>query len=182
MRFKSLIIFSVLLLVSVSVEAQYTPYFQNYVLSEYNAGNQNWDVSKAENGKVYVANNNGLLEYDGLKWNFKELPNKTIIRSVLAYKDRVYTGSYEEFGFWERNLKGEIIYFSLSDSIKEKISQDEEIWQIIIYKDTIVFRSFFSVYMYSPTGEIKKMNPGSIVLACNVINEELYVYIKKGNL
>jgi AraC family transcriptional regulator, chitin signaling transcriptional activator len=181
MRFKSLIIFSVLLLVSVSVEAQYTPYFQNYVLSEYNAGNQNWDVSKAENGKVYVANNNGLLEYDGLKWNFKELPNKTIIRSVLAYKDRVYTGSYEEFGFWERNLKGELIYFSLSDSIKEKISQDEEIWQIIIYKDTIVFRSFFSVYMYSPTGEIKKMNPGSIVLACNVINEELYVStLKKG--
>lgn len=48
------------------VSAQYSPYFQNYSLSEYNAGNQNWDVSRAENGKLYVANNDGLLEYDGL--------------------------------------------------------------------------------------------------------------------
>ncbi|MCF8273609.1 MAG: helix-turn-helix transcriptional regulator [Flavobacteriaceae bacterium] len=181
MRFKSFFIFSILLLISFSVEAQYTPYFQNYVLSEYNAGNQNWDVSKSKNGKVYVANNNGLLEYDGLKWNFKELPNKTIIRSVLAYKDRIYTGSYEEFGFWKRNIKGELIYKSLSDSIKEKISQDEEIWQIITYKDIVVFRSFFSVYLYYPTGEIKKINPESIVLACNVVNDELYVStLKKG--
>ncbi len=181
MRFKIHFILSVVILFAFSVQAQYTPYFQNYVLSEYNAGNQNWDVSKAENGKVYVANNNGLLEYDGLKWSFKELPNKTIIRSVLAYKDKVYTGSYEEFGFWERDLKGELIYNSLSDSIKEKISQDEEIWQIITYKDIIVFRSFFSIYMYSPSGEIKKMNPGSIVLSCNVVDNELYVStLKKG--
>ena len=83
-----------------NVHAQYTPYFQNFSLSEYNAGNQNWGVSRAENGMFYAANNNGLLEYDGLKWNFMELPNKTTIRSVLAYNDLVYTGSYEEFGYW----------------------------------------------------------------------------------
>jgi len=181
MKFNLHFILVVLVLDSFSVHAQYTPYFQNYVLSEYNAGNQNWDVSKSENGKVYVANNNGLLEYDGLKWNFKELPNKTIIRSVLAYKDRVYTGSYEEFGFWKRNIKGELIYNSLSDSIKSTISQDEEIWQIIPFKDIVVFRSFFNVYLYFLSGEIRKMNPGSIVLSCNVIDNELYVStLKKG--
>jgi len=181
MKFKLHFILVVFALVSVSVSAQYTPYFQNYVLSEYNAGNQNWDVSKSENGKVYVANHYGLLEYDGLKWSFKELPNKTIIRSVLAYKDKVYTGSYEEFGFWERNLKGELIYNSLSDSIKSTISQDEEIWQIIPFKDVIVFRSFYNVYLYFLSGEIKKLNPGSIVLSCNVIDNELYVStLKKG--
>ena len=130
-----------------NVHAQYTPYFQNFSLSEYNAGNQNWGVSRAENGMFYAANNNGLLEYDGLKWNFMELPNKTTIRSVLAYNDLVYTGSYEKFGYWKKNTKGILNYTSLSDKIKSQISPNEEIWQILPFKEGIVFRSFLNIYI-----------------------------------
>jgi hypothetical protein len=43
-------------LIPLVLTAQYTPYVQNYSLSEYNAGNKNWDVSKAENGTLYLAN------------------------------------------------------------------------------------------------------------------------------
>jgi hypothetical protein len=88
MKLKNSSYYLILFLVFISndLAAQYSPYFENYSLSEYKAGNQNWGVSKAKNGKLYVANNNGLLEYDGLKWLFLELPNKTTIRSVLAHK------------------------------------------------------------------------------------------------
>lgn len=164
-----------MLLMSQKLIAQFTPYFQNYSLSEYNAGNQNWDVSRSENGKVYVANNNGLLEYDGLKWNFNELPNKTVIRSVLAINDLVYTGSYEEFGYWKRNAKGQLTYSSLSDSIKQDISLNEEIWQILAYRDTIVFRSFLNIYLYYPNGLISKIKPRSTVISCSVVKDELLV-------
>lgn len=155
--------------------AQYTPYFQNFSLSEYNAGNQNWGVSRADNGMLYVANNNGLLEYDGLKWSFLELPNKTTIRSVLAYKDKVYTGSYEEFGYWNKNAKGELVYTSLSDHIKKQISPNEEIWQILPFKEGIVFRSFLNIYIYRFNGAINKIKPKSIVISCNIIDGKLYV-------
>ncbi|HEY5688628.1 MAG TPA: LuxR C-terminal-related transcriptional regulator [Yeosuana sp.] len=155
--------------------AQYTPYFQNYSLSEYNAGNQNWGVSKAENGKVYVANNNGLLEYDGLKWDFKELPNKTTIRSVLAANNRIYTGSYEEFGYWKNNSTGTLIYTSLSDSIRNDISVNEEIWQIVSLNETIVFRSFSNIYLYNVNGGIKKINIDSTIISCDVVDNSLYV-------
>jgi len=182
MRFSFRVCFCFFILIFVLIPqgliAQYSPYFQNYSLSEYNAGNQNWGVSRSENGKLYVANNNGLLEYDGLKWDFMQLPNKTTIRSVLADKDRIYTGSYEEFGYWKKNTKGILIYTSLSDSIRNNISQDEEIWQIIHYKDLIVFRSFFNIYLYS-SSSIKKLNVGSNFLACNVINNDLYVSTEK---
>ncbi|TVZ57843.1 regulatory LuxR family protein [Flavobacteriaceae bacterium MAR_2010_105] len=154
--------------------AQYSPYFQNFSLSEYNAGNQNWDVSKAENGKLYVANNNGLLEYDGLKWTFKELPNKTTIRSVLAHGDVIYTGSYEEFGFWKRNSKGELLYHSLSESIKSEISLSEEFWQILPYKNAIVFRSFSNIYIFE-NGSINKIKPVSTVISCDLVDGMLYV-------
>ncbi|WP_308992564.1 LuxR C-terminal-related transcriptional regulator [Mariniflexile litorale] len=160
---------------SQTLIAQFTPYFQNYSLSEYNAGNQNWGVSRAENGLLYVANNNGLLEYDGIKWDLLELPNKTTIRSVFAYKNLIYTGSYEEFGYWKKNFKGTLVYNSLSDAIKDKISPNEEIWQILPFKEGIAFRSFLNVYIYKFNGEIRKIKPKSIVISCSVVDNKLYV-------
>ncbi|WP_372753474.1 LuxR C-terminal-related transcriptional regulator [Mariniflexile sp.] len=174
MKAKFLILILTILFLE-DISAQYTPFFQNFSLSEYNAGNQNWGISRAENGMLYVANHNGLLEYDGIKWEFMELPNKTTIRSVLAYKDLVYTGSYEEFGYWKKNSKGKLLYKSLSDAIKSKISPNEEIWQIIPFKDGIAFRSFLNLYIYKFNGEIKKIAPKSVAISCSVVDNKLYV-------
>ncbi|WP_053989871.1 LuxR C-terminal-related transcriptional regulator [Mangrovimonas sp. TPBH4] len=155
--------------------AQYAPYFQNFSLAEYKAGNQNWDVSRAEGGKVYVANNNGLLEFDGLRWNLNELPNKTMVRSVLAHEGVVYTGSYEEFGYWKPNGKGQLVYTSLSNQIKGQISRNEEFWQIVAFKGKIIFKSFQNLYILQLDGTIHKINPSSIVISCSEVNGQLFV-------
>tara|TARA_R110002049_G_scaffold72237_1_gene186337 strand:- start:1517 stop:4315 length:2799 start_codon:yes stop_codon:yes gene_type:complete len=156
------------------IRAQYTPFFQNYSLTEFNAGNQNWGVSVADNGKLYVANDKGLVEFDGLKWSFFQLPNKTTIRSVLAYKDLIYTGSYEEFGYWKKNQKGELIYTSLSNFKEDKESLDEEFWQILNYNDTVLFRSFSNLYLYK-NGEITKIKSKSTIISCSIVNNNVYV-------
>ena len=175
MQKKCFFLFLLLCLTTQTALAQYTPYFQNFSLSEYNAGNQNWGVSRADNGMLYAANNNGLLQYDGLKWDFYELPNKTTMRSVLAHNNLVFTGSYEEFGYWKRNRKGVLVYTSLSDLIKEKISPNEEFWQILPCNEGIVFRSFLNIYIYKSNGTIQKIKPKSVVISCSVINNKLYV-------
>ncbi|MEO1030005.1 MAG: LuxR C-terminal-related transcriptional regulator [Bacteroidota bacterium] len=151
---------------------QFSPGIHNYSLAEYNAGNQNWDVTRAENGKVYVANNSGLLEYNGIDWKFHQLPNKTTIRSVLAYKDLIFTGSFEEFGYWKNDEYGQLTYVSLSDTILEKISSNEEIWQINSYKDQIVFRSFQNIYVYD-FNNIIQITPRSTIISTNVVNGHL---------
>ncbi|MEJ2113693.1 MAG: LuxR C-terminal-related transcriptional regulator [Flavobacteriaceae bacterium] len=167
-----------------SIFAQYTPYFQNYSLAEYNAGNQNWSVSSADNGKIYVANNEGLLEFDGLKWDFFQLPNKTIIRSVFAYKDLIYTGSYEEFGYWKKNSQGELIYTSLSDLLVEKVSSNEEFWQILAFKESIIFRSFSSLYIYKDgeVFEVDEFNITGTIISCSIVGNDLYVSTLKNGV
>ncbi len=154
--------------------SQYTPYFKNYSLSEFNAGNQNWGVSISDGGKLYVANNNGLLEFDGINWNFNELPNKTIIRSVLAHKELIYTGSYEEFGYWRRNDKGKLIYTSLNKLIEKQPQLNEEFWQILSYKDAIIFRSFLNLYIYQDK-EIKTIKPESTIISIDIVDDIIYV-------
>ena len=84
------------------------------------------------------------------------MPNKTIIRSVLASENRIYVGSYEEFGFWKKTEKGELIYESLSDLTTQKKTINEEFWQIIKFQASIIFRSFSNIYIYKD-GTIKKV-------------------------
>ncbi|WP_027137592.1 helix-turn-helix and ligand-binding sensor domain-containing protein [Gaetbulibacter saemankumensis] len=169
----SIVLFLALILSQVTI-AQFSPYFQNYSSTQFNGGNQNWDISYADNGKVYVANDKGLLEFDGMKWGFHQLPNKTTIRSVLAKDSLIYTGSYEEFGYWKKSKKGELLYTSLSHYDEDITSKDEEFWQILNINDTIFFRSFSNLYILD-NKEIIKIKPQSSIISCNVINDELYI-------
>ncbi len=153
---------------------QFSPSVHNYTLAEYKAGNQNWDISRAKDGRVYVANHSGLLEYDALIWKFYQLPNKTTVRSVLAEDDVVYTGSYEEFGYWKRDNFGLLRYYSLSDSIVDLISPNEEIWEIVKFNDKIIFRSFLNIYIYDYKN-VTLLKPESIVISCSVVEDKLYV-------
>ncbi|WP_458628789.1 ligand-binding sensor domain-containing protein [Winogradskyella sp. PC D3.3] len=172
---KNLLSFLLLLFIfTLNGYSQFSPSIHNYTLAEYKAGNQNWDISRADNGKVYVANNSGLLEYDALVWKFHQLPNKTIVRSVLAVDDVVYTGSYEEFGYWKRDDFGALKYYSLSDTIHNLVSPNEEIWEIVRFKDRIIFRSFLNIYIYDFKTVIQ-LRPSSVIISCSVVEDDLYV-------
>ena len=54
---KYLLCFMVAVLISQLMQAQYAHYINNYTLYEYKAGNQNWDIAKSAEGKLFVANN-----------------------------------------------------------------------------------------------------------------------------
>ena len=84
----------------------------------YGGGNKNWGIASDKEGLIYVANNNGLLEYNGLKWRLYTDAPCVIMRSVAVGEDnRIYTGGFREFGYWERNDAGMLEYNSLSDQI-----------------------------------------------------------------
>ena len=57
-----------------------------------------------------MANNIGLLEYDGIDWKLFQLPNKTTVRSVWVFNDLIFTGSFEEFGYWKEDDYGSLVY------------------------------------------------------------------------
>lgn len=133
--------------------AQELPPIIQFSKEAYNGGNQNWMISEAENHFIYVANNKGLLEYDGERWRLYESPNKSIIRSVKVVKDRIYTGCYREFGYWKKQLDGSLKYFSISSKLKDAISEDEQFWNIIDNGEFILFQSLNHLYIYHVNSE-----------------------------
>src|SRR5664279_5524975 len=75
---------------------------KNFSKSTYHADNQNWSIGQDKKGTLYFANSQGLLTFDGVNWNLYVLPKNTIARSVEVTNDRVFVGSYEEFGYFEK--------------------------------------------------------------------------------
>lgn len=116
---------------------------------EYGAENQNWSITQADNKFIYVANNKGLLEYNGARWQLYPTPNKTIIRSVKAYKDRVYTGFFMDFGYWKKNNLGILEYNSIAKEKNIKFKEDEQIWSVVEFDNWILFKSLQRIYLYN---------------------------------
>lgn len=128
--------------------SQEFPPIINFSAEEYNAENQNWGISQSDNKNIYVANNLGLLEYNGAKWTLYDSPNNSVIRSVNAIDDRIYTGCYMEFGYWEKNEFNSLTYHSLSFNIKETLLEEEQFWNIVSYDHWILFQSLHRIYIY----------------------------------
>lgn len=124
------------------------PPIHNYKVFEYDAAGKNWGIAVDENGELFVANNAGLLHFNGEEWTLNKLPNKTIVRSVAYLNGKIFTGSYEEFGFWMKNEVGTLQYTSLTHLIEDHEFTSEEFWEILSYKESIIFRSVAGIYIY----------------------------------
>ncbi|MEA4935181.1 MAG: triple tyrosine motif-containing protein [Paludibacter sp.] len=140
----------ILFCLSLVVVAQdFTPIVKQFGKQDYGASNQNWSVAQDSRGLMYFANNQGLLQFDGNLWELFRMPQNKLVRSVYIDKqDRIYVGSFEEFGYFEKLQNGKLIYKSLSDSLKGYSMMNDEIWTIFEINNTIIFQSFTSYFTF----------------------------------
>ncbi|HAA21356.1 MAG TPA: LuxR family transcriptional regulator [Cytophagales bacterium] len=134
------------------VVAQELPPVQNFTPLDYKGGNQNWGMDQTPEKLMYVANNLGLLEFNGAAWTLYPSPNETIVRSVRVIEDKIFTGCYREFGYWQPGVEGVLSYTSLSAQLKEPLLEDEEFWNIVGIGDNIIFQSLSRIYIYNQSG------------------------------
>lgn len=150
--------------------------------NEYHAGSQNWSVDVDDQGFVYVGNNDGLLVFNGVKWELYQYPGQSIVRSVYAAPDgRVYVGSYEEFGFWKNDSIEGMKYHSLKKLLDNYTFHNEEIWKIVQLDDLIYFQSFSSLFVYDGTSVENLTIPGNLIFLLKA-RGHLYVQAVDGNL
>ncbi len=124
------------------------PFISNYEPATYQAGIQNWDIIQDDIGRIYVANNLGLLEFDGTIWKRYGL-NNTKVRSAFWGKEgKLYVGSQADFGFLASNEWGELEYTSLAESLPESVRDFDETWKVFGQNDLIYFCTFRRIYIY----------------------------------
>ncbi len=76
------------------------PFIKNYSTEDFKGGIQSWGIIQDKREVIYVANNFGLLEFDGATWSLYPVNAGTKVRSVYASGDnKIYVGSQADIGF-----------------------------------------------------------------------------------
>lgn len=173
-------LFFLFFIVSQIQAQELLPFVENYNKSDYQGDNQIWNVVQGKDNAMYFANNHYLLRYDGVIWEKYTLPNKTIIRSIMVEGDKIYSGSYKEFGYWYRK-DGKMHYVSITKNLRLFDEKDnEEIWKIFKFNGSIYFQSFNDVFIYNGK-HIQKIRFPFLISYCFVVDNDVYVAsVEKG--
>lgn len=171
---------------SAAQDIPFVPPVFNYNTSNYNAGNQNWAISQDSNEIMYFANNRGLLSFDGVNWTLHVLPNNQGVKSIFIDKgnnsatERIYIGSFEEFGYFDRDHTNRLVYHSLKHLINDYTFKNDEIWTILKHDETIYFQSFSSYFTYDNKAVVAHKTSPSPLFFFNLQNNLYAQLIKDG--
>ncbi len=171
------------LLFNLTVIGQEMPPIERFSTEEYRGDNQNWMLSQASNNFIYVANNRGLLEFDGASWRLYNSPNNTVMRAVNVIGNKIYTGCYAEFGYWTADQFGILEYMSLVPKLEMKMVEDEQVWNIIDYDEWVLFQTNDHIYFYnSETEKFKIIEVENIIYKLFKVNSHIYFHVANEGL
>ncbi|GGE39475.1 triple tyrosine motif-containing protein [Psychroflexus planctonicus] len=172
---------------SDSLQLSGIPLRTHFNSEDYQGGIESWDFVQSEKGLLYVANNKGLLEFDGNKWIKYAIPDATKIRTVtIDSKGVIYVGGQNQLGYFIDTGTG-LEFQSLRKELKKAKIEISEIWKIFEYEDKIYFNTEDKLIAYSSSGLETIESPGFLInsyivdgrLICHFYNMGLYEF-KKG--
>ncbi len=161
---------------SLLAQSPGTPFIRNFTPEEFQGGIQSWDFMEDDSGILYVANNFGLLEFDGSTWSIHPVINGTKIRSVhVSGNGNIYVGSQADFGYFAPDARGSLRYFSLADSLPEAYRNFDEVWRIYETRGKIHFLTFDNIFAHTPGNALEIIDPGFPLEFSFLVNDDIYV-------
>ncbi len=157
-------------------------YSRNYSFKEYDHQPQNWGVIQANSGIIYVANNGGVLEFDGVSWRVIKVPGYDHVRSIAVDETgTIYIGGMGKIGYLAPGRKGRLNYVSLLDRLDDDQKEFSTVWKTFAIGQHVYFYTSKFLFRWNPGR--KKMvgleHGGGVLLNCG---RELYFRSGKAGL
>ncbi len=116
------------------------PFIRTFGAKDYEGAVQNWALVQDPRGVVYVANNDGVLEFDGLRWRTIRTPGRTLIRSLAVdTAGRVLVGGVGEIGILAPDTIGALRFVSLLERLPPAERSFADVLQVFAVPDGVVF-------------------------------------------
>ena len=150
----------------------------NFSPKTYHSGNQNNGFAQNENTRLFVANNLGVLSYNGTSWENHPILIGSKIRSLAFHQkeNRLYVGAQGDLGYFTDDWQ----YTSLSELVPESVNFDE-VWNVYIIDDRIYFCTFQAIFVYH-NNTIEIIDGADGFYHSFLVNNELYVQSNRGDL
>ncbi|MFT6868058.1 MAG: DNA-binding CsgD family transcriptional regulator [Cyclobacteriaceae bacterium] len=144
---------------------------------EYGGGIQNWDFAQDTSGILYVANNDGLIIFDGEDWKSHIVPSATKIRAVFAdINGDIYVGGQGQIGVFKESQHG-LKFHQLLNELPNSERDISETWKILKFNNEIYFSTLDKLLVIKDKKLQKVELPGQPLRLHNVDNK-LFIQIK----
>ena len=171
-----LLLFTVTFILLTAQEIGHVP-IKKFQTVDYFAGARNYISVQHPSGIIYVGNEKGLLEYDGVEWKKLSINNAEYVRSLAISSDSIlYVGAYNEFGYFKTDSNRVPKYVSLSTSVNTLSFGD--VWQITETSRGILFRTKRYIFLSDGENIIAqyKDSPTSFFQNAGEINHSVYTF------
>lgn len=160
-------------------------YFKNYTKADHGRNAQNWGIQQGPGGLIYVANHDGLLEYDGVSWRVYDIPGYSVRSLAIDETGTIWVGGESEIGFFSRLPDGSLKYTSLTPKIKKEHQGFSAVNKTHSTQNGIFFRAKKFLFRWNP--KAKKMmtwkSPGKLEFnASFVCGGKYYIHVREYGL
>ena len=151
-------------------------YFKNYGPKEYNNHSQNWSILQDKRGIIYVGNQTGLMEFDGVSWRPIDIPNETVRSMAIDDNGAIFIGGDNEIGFLAPGPAGTFTYRSLLDRLKNEEKDFSLVWRTYATPGGIYFQTSKFIFRWD-NGQMKvwPANMGNPFAASFTCGGKLYI-------
>lgn len=120
---------------------------KNFSSTNYFASSVNYSGISLPDNIILIANDRGLLSYDGNQWKLTPISDDAKVISLYNADSVIYVGGDDEFGYFTRNQYSDFEYTSLRNLVSDSIMLSK-FFQIIPLGNSIYFQSYEQVYKW----------------------------------
>jgi len=163
-------------LLNARANGQGLPFSVNISPTEYNAHEDNFDITQDADGVMYFANFAGILVFDESKWD--KIPLASGMRALCvetASDGTIYAGGIGDFGKMTRSANGRTEFISLTDtSWKEPVGA---VFEIIAHPTGIYFFTDRKIYILS-NKKIETISLKETAVYAFSVDNRMFVFFK----
>jgi len=129
--------------------SQGLPVIHIYTPEDYGDFRQNWDIAQDSKGYLYFGNSNGLVRFDGAKWESRYIGAGRIVRTLTSDGKTIHWAGNRNFGY----IGSDSIHSYQPVSLVQRLDSTERnisnIWDSIEHNGNVYHRSFDAIYKVS---------------------------------
>jgi ligand-binding sensor domain-containing protein/DNA-binding CsgD family transcriptional regulator len=155
--------------ISLAQNIPVTPLKIHFEASQYHGGIQNWSFDQDSSDVLYVANNDGLLAFNGADWKRYDIPHSTKTRAVhVGFDHKIYVGCQGQIGYFDNSESG-LKFTSLLEKLPKSEREISETWSIFEFQKRIYFNTLSKLLEFDngTLRSIKLPHPIQRAFSCN---------------
>lgn len=174
-KFNRLAVFCVLFSLSSFTDAQELGLYpiRNFSHRDYAGHAQNWAIVQDHRGLIYIANNEGVIEFDGSDWRRISINGAHSRCLDVDAEGRIWVGGQDEIGYLAADSSGSIRYFSLVNTLPESLLPIGYVRQVFATKEGVFF-STNQILIQIKNGSIKYWKPKTLFHRTYFVNGVIY--------